>query len=138
MKLLTYVNYPGNCAEAFQYYEKHLGGKIVFQMTHGDAPERRPGTIPGWENAVLHARIDLGETMLLGADIPDAGPMRSAYLSIMADGIDDAERMFAALSDGGEVFMPIQETFFAVRFAQLRDKFGANWMIVTERPLPPR
>ena len=62
--------------------------------------------------------------------------MRSAYLSISVRSDTEAERIFSNLSDGGEVFMPIQETFFATRFAQLRDRFGINWMIVHERPMP--
>ena len=62
--------------------------------------------------------------------------MRSAYLSLNVRSDTEAERIFSNLSDGGEVFMPIQETFFATRFAQLRDRFGINWMIVHERPMP--
>jgi PhnB protein len=60
--------------------------------------------------------------------------MRSAYLSISADSDAEAERMFSALAEGGEIFMPMQETFFASRFGQLRDRFGVNWMILHERP----
>ena len=72
----------------------------------------------------------------MGADIPSAEPMRSAYLSLGVDSDAEAERMFEALSDGGKVFMPMQETFFATRFGQLRDRFGINWMILHERPVP--
>jgi PhnB protein len=64
--------------------------------------------------------------------------MRSAYLSLGVDSDSEAERIFAALADGGEVFMPLQETFFATRFGQLRDRWGINWMILHERPMPPR
>jgi PhnB protein len=64
--------------------------------------------------------------------------MRSAYLSLNVDSDAEAERIFAALSGGGEVFIPMQETFFASRFAQTRDRFGINWMIMHERPMPPR
>jgi PhnB protein len=136
MKLLTYVNYAGRCAEAFRFYEKHLGGKIVMMMTHGESPQPNPNVPADWKNAILHARIDLGETSLLGADIPNAEPMKSTYLSLMTDSIEDAERIYAVLSEGGQVFMPIQETFFAFRFGMLRDQFGANWMILKERPIP--
>jgi PhnB protein len=136
MKLLTYVNYAGRCAEAFRFYEKHLGGKIVMMMTHGESPQPNPNVPADWKNAILHARIDLGETSLLGADIPNAEPMKSTYLSLMTDSIEDAERIYAVLSEGGQVFMPIQETFFAFRFGMLRDQFGANWMILKERPMP--
>lgn len=119
MKLNTYVNFAGKCAEAFHFYEKHLGGKIGMMMTHGQAPDQSRVN-PEWKDAVLHARISIGDTDLMGADIPDAKPMRSAYLSLAVQSDAEAERIFAALSDGGEVFMPMQETFFATRFAQLR------------------
>jgi PhnB protein len=135
MKLFTYLNYAGNCQEAFRFYEQHLGGKIVMMMTHAQAPA--PTNVPAdWKDAVLHARIDMGETQLLGADIPGAQPVRSAYLTLVVDSIDEAERIYAVLSDGGQIFMPMAETFFAFRFAQLRDKFGASWMIIHERPMP--
>ena len=133
MKMNTYVNFAGKCAEAFRYYEKHLGGPIGMMMTHGQAPDQSR-VKPDWKDAVLHARVTIGGTELMGADIPSAEPMRSAYLSLGVESDAEAERVFAALSDGGEVFMPMQETFFATRFAQLRDRFGINWMIMHERP----
>jgi len=128
MKLYTYPNYGGNCQEAFRFYEQHLGGKITM-MTHGQGPNPDPN----WKNAILHARMNIGETELMGADIPGCQPVRSAYLSLIAGSIDEAERIYATLSDGGEIFMPMQETFFAFRFAQFRDKFGTSWKIVNER-----
>jgi PhnB protein len=134
MKLRTYVNYPGTCAEAFRYYEQHLGGRTVMMMTHGQAPGGSP-LGPEWKDAVLHAQLSIGDTELMGADIPKAQPMRSAYLSVSAESDAEAERIFAALAEGGEIFMPIQETFFATRFGQLRDRFGINWMILRERPM---
>jgi PhnB protein len=137
MKMLTYVNFPGKCAEAFRFYEKHVGGTIGMLMTHGQAPDQS-NVKPEWKDAVLHARISIGDTELMGADIPNAQPMRSAYLSLNVDSDSEAERISSALSGGGEVFMPMQETFFATRFAQLRDRFGINWMIIHERPTPPR
>ena len=91
---------------------------------------------PEWKDAILHARIDIGGTELLGADIPPERfqPMRSAYLSLSVDSIEEAERIYALLSDGGQIFMPIEETFFAFRFAMLRDQFGTSWMLLCERP----
>ncbi len=133
MKLYTYVNYAGKCQEAFRFYEQHLGGKITMMMTHSQEPNANDGP-PNWKDAILHARMNVGETVLMGADIPNAQPMRSAYLSLLVDSIAEAERIYAALSEGGEIFMPMQETFFAVRFAQLRDRFGTSWMILHERP----
>ena len=133
MTMTTYVNFAGNCAEAFHFYEKHLGGRIGMSMTHGEAPDQSRVN-PEWKNLVLHARISIGDTELMGADIPTAQPMRSAYLSLGVESEAEAERIFAALSDGGRVFMPMQETFFATRFAQLQDRFGINWMIIRDRP----
>jgi PhnB protein len=74
----------------------------------------------------------------MAADIPNAEPMRSAYLTLRMDSDTEAERVFSALCDGGRVFMPLQETFFASRFGQVQDRFGINWTILHERPSPPR
>jgi PhnB protein len=137
MKLNTYVNFAGKCAEAFRFYEQHLGGKIGMMMTHAQAPDQSH-VKPEWKDAVLHARISIGDMELMGADIPTAQPMRSAYLSLRVESDAEADRIFSKLSEGGEVFMPMQETFFATRFAQLRDRFGINWMIIHERPMPAR
>jgi PhnB protein len=137
MKMNTYVNFAGKCAEAFRFYETHLGAKIGMMMTHGQAPDQSKVN-PALKDAVLHARLSIAGTELLGADIPSALPMRSAYLSLSVESDAEAERIFAALSEGGEVFMPMQDTFFASRFGQLRDRFGLNWMILHERPMPPR
>ena len=135
MKLNTYVNFAGKCAEAFRFYEKHLVGKIGMVMTHGQSPDQSKVN-PEWKDAVLHARISIGDTELMGADIPNAQPMRSAYLSLSVQSDAEAERIFSALSESGEVFIPIQETFFATRFAQFRDRFGINWMVIHERTMP--
>jgi PhnB protein len=137
MKLNTYLNYGGNCKEAFQFYEKHLGGKITMMMTHGEQPNAAD-VPPDWKNAILHARMTLGGTDLLAADIPPDRfqPMRSAYLSLALDSIEEAERVYKLLSDGGEIFMPMEETFFAFRFAMLRDKFGTSWLLLNPRPMP--
>jgi len=135
MKLYTYLNYGGNCQEAFRFYEQHLGGKITMMMTHGQGPNPNAGP-PNWKEAILHARMNIGETELMGADIPGCQPMRSAYLTLIVSSIDEAERIYATLSNGGEIFMPMTETFFAFRFGQLRDKFGTSWMILHERPRP--
>ena len=132
MQLHTYLNYGGNCEDAFKFYEKHLGGKITMLMRHGDQPGGQ--TPPGWAGKVLHARMNLGGTELLGADIPSFQPIRSAYLSLTLDSDEDADRAFAVLSDGGEIFMPMQETFFASRFAMLRDQFGTSWMLLHPKP----
>jgi PhnB protein len=133
MTMNTYVNFAGNCADAFRFYEKHLGATIGMMMTHAQNPDQSRVS-PELKDAVLHGRLSIGGTELMGADIPGAEPMRSAYLSIRVGSDAEAERMFEALADAGQVFMPMQETFFASRFGQLRDRFGINWMILHERP----
>src|SRR5438477_11335011 len=110
MKLHTYLNVGGNCAEAFRFYEKHLGATMGMMMTHAQAPGGSPAG-PDWKDKVLHARITLGGTDLMGADIPQYQPMRSAYLSLSVEADAEAERIFSVLSEGGEIFMPMQETF---------------------------
>ena len=137
MTLNTYVNFAGRCAEAFRFYEKHLGGKVGMVMTRGELPDQTQ-VKPESKDAVVHARISIGETELMGSDVDGAQPMRSAYLSLSVQSDSEAERIFLALSDGGEVFLPMQETFFASRFAQLRDRFGINWMLTRERPISGR
>jgi PhnB protein len=137
MKLHTYLNYGGNCAEAFRFYEKHLGGKIIMMMKQGEQPG--PSEVPSdLKNAILHASMTIGETQLFASDVPPERfqPMRSVYLSLGFDSSDEAERVYALLSDGGEIFMPMQETFFAFRFGMLRDRFGTSWMILHARPMP--
>jgi len=136
MKLYTYLNYGGNCREAFEFYVEHLGGKLTSVTTHGEQPQSNE-VPPDWKNAVLHARMELGGTVLLAADIPPDRfqPMRSAYLSLLVDSTDEAERIYALLSQGGQIFMPMEETFFAHRFAMLRDRFGTSWMLLHERAL---
>lgn len=137
MRMNTYVNFRGNCAEAFRYYEKHLGAKIGMMMTHAQSLEQSRVS-PDWKDNVLHARIAIGDNELMAAVIPNAEPMRSAYLTLRMDNDMEAETVFSALCEGGQVLMPMQETFFASRFGRVRDRFGINWMIVRERPMPPR
>jgi PhnB protein len=139
MKLNPYLNYGGNCAEAFRFYEKHLGGKITTMMTQDQQPD--PKNIPpGWEKAVIYASITLGDSELMGNDVlgDRFQPIRSAYLSLSVDSTAEAERIHTLLADGGQIFMPMQETFFAFRFSMLRDKFGTSWMIIHQRPAPSK
>ncbi len=133
IKLNTYVNYKGNCREAFQFYEKHLGGKITMISTFKDLPDK--SQIPGenWEGKILHAQIEIGDGILMGADIPVAEPMRSSYITLSVADEGETERIYNLLSDGGQIFMKMEKTFFASKFAMLRDKFGTNWMILCEK-----
>ena len=132
MQLDVYVNYKGTCEEAFRFYEQHLGGKLVMLMRHREQPGPS-NTPPEWKEKVLHARLELGGAALSGADIPNAEPMRSAYLSLTVDSDAEAERIYGLLVDGGQIFMKLDQTFFASRFAMLRDRFGTSWMIMRRR-----
>ena len=135
MKLNTFVNYGGNCEEALKFYERHLGGRIIMLMRREGQPDQ-PMTWPGWEQSIQYAILQLGETQLMVSDVsPDRfQPMRSAYLTLTLDSAAEAERIWALLADDGKVSMPMEETFFADRFGQLRDKFGTNWMIMALKP----
>ncbi len=136
MSLRTYLNYGGNCADAFKFYETNLGAKINMLMTFDQMPG--PAQVPpGLAGKVLHASIDIAGTTVLASDVPADRfqPMRSVYLCLSVDSDAEAERIFKLLSENGEVFMPMQETFFASRFAQLRDRFGTSWMILHDKPM---
>ncbi len=132
MRLDIYLNYPGHCDEAFRFYEQHLGGTITGIMRHGEQPGQ--GDLPAeWNGKILHARIEIGGMVLMGADIPGSEPMRSAYLALRVESDEEAERLYALLSEGGQIFMKLEQTFFASRFAMLRDRFGTSWMLLHER-----
>jgi PhnB protein len=128
MRLDPYINYRGTCEEAFRFYEKHLGGRITSMARHSDMPN--PQIPAEWMTKVLHARIEIGNSVLMGADVPSAGAMRSAYLTITTDTEEEAERLYGVLGDGGEVFMKMEKTPFANRFAMMRDRFGTSWMLL--------
>jgi PhnB protein len=135
MKLNPFLNYGGNCEEALRFYEQHLGGKIVTIMRRADQPDQ-PITWPGWEQTVQFALLELGDGAIMASDVPPDAfqPMRSVYLTLTVGTPDEAERIWGVLTDGGEIYMPMEETFFALRFGQLRDRFGTSWMIMCQRP----
>jgi PhnB protein len=132
MKLYTQLNFGGNCEEAFRFYEKHLGGKITMMMNQSQAP----GATSGAGKAIIHAQMHIGGTVLLANDVPPSvfQKIRSVYIYLSADSPEEAERIHKLLAEGGEVYMPMQETFYATRFSQLRDRFGVSWSIIHELP----
>ena len=132
MRLDVYVNYRGVCEEAFRFYERHLGGRITGIALHAEQPN--PNLPAEWKEKVLHARIEIGGTVLMGADVPATEPMRSAYVTLTLDTAAEAERVYGLLGDSGQIFMKMEETFFASRFAMLRDRFGTSWMLLHEHP----
>lgn len=134
MRLYTHLNFGGNCEEAFRFYEKHLGGTVTMMMKGNELP---PGTLqPDCSpNAVVHARMNVAGVELMGNDVPSKAfqPVRSSYLYLAVDSAEAADKIYAVLAEGGKVGIPIVETFFASRFAQLRDRFGTLWTIIHER-----
>jgi PhnB protein len=133
MNLYTQLNFGGDCEAAFKYYEKHVGGRITTMMKASELP---PGTpVPGSPDAVIHAVLEVAGGELIGNDVPPDRfkPTRSSYLFLKVDSSKDAERIFKALAEGGEVTMKMEETFFATRFGQLRDKFGVLWTVLHQK-----
>ena len=103
MRLNTFLNFGGNCEQAFRFYEQHLGGEITMLMRRAEQPDQ-PVTWPGWEQSIQYAIMKIGETELMGADVPPERfqPMRSVYLSLTVNSADEAERIYTLLSDGGD------------------------------------
>jgi PhnB protein len=130
MQLNAYLNFSGQCAAAFKFYESCLGGKIAFMMTYGDSPLAAQ-TPPEQLDAILHATLHVGDAVLMGADAPPEHFQTPQGFSVTI-AIDDpleADRIFEALAENGTIRMPIQQTFWATRFGMLVDQFGIPWMI---------
>jgi len=130
MKINPYLNFNGNCAEAFTYYEKVLGGKIEMSSTFGAMPAEYPCP-PGWKDKILHISMSVGGDTLMGSDAPPDhyGKPDGFSVSLQIPEPAEATRVFEALSSGGSVQMPIQKTFWAKLFGMCVDKFGVPWMI---------
>jgi PhnB protein len=135
MQLNPYLNFNGQCEAAFKFYEKCLGGKIEMMMTHGNSP-MADQTPPDWRNKIMHARLVIGDKVLMGSDAPPQffEAPKGFSVSITVGSAAEADRVFNALSDKATVRMPIQETFWALRFGMLVDQFGIPWMVNCERP----
>jgi len=135
MQLNPYLSFNGDCEAAFKFYEQCLGAKIEFILTHAESPmaEKTP---PEWLGKILHARLTVDGQVLMGSDSPPGHyeKPQGAWVSLGIGKVADAERIFAALSENATVFMPLQETFWAARFALLADRFGTPWMINCEKP----
>ncbi len=134
MQLVPYLGFNGTCEEAFKFYAKCLGGKIVAMSRFESAPAEA-GMPAGLANLVMHARLLVGDAVLMGSDSPPDRyqPGGGFNVAIQVDTPAEAERIFAALSEGGTVQMPIEETFWATRFGMLIDRFGTPWMINCEK-----
>ena len=137
MKIHPYITYNGNCKTAFDYYVEKLGAKMLMCMTYAEAPPQpdQPGCQPTSSDKIMHARIQLGEGVIMGSDSPPERFQAPAgiFINFNTKDAKEAERAYAALSDKGQVFMPLGETFWAHRFAMLQDQFGIPWMINCEK-----
>jgi PhnB protein len=130
MKLSPRLSFNGQCREAIDFYERCLGGKIQFVLTYGDSPmaEQVP---PAWREKILHATLAIGPSILYAADAPPEKYLAPSgfQLTIGAADAAEAERIFGELSVGGTVQMPLQKTFWSIRFGVLVDRFGIPWEV---------
>jgi PhnB protein len=135
MELSTYLTFNGQCEAAFKFYEKCLGGKIEMMMTHAQSP--MADQVPAnWRDKVMHVRMRVGgDKVLMGSDAPPEHYEKPQGFSVSFSVAkpEEAEHVFKALSEGGTVRMPLQQTFWAVRFGTLVDKFGVPWMVNCEQ-----
>jgi PhnB protein len=131
MKLNPYLIFDGQCEAAFRFYEKCLGGRVEAMMPFRDSPACNEVPAEA-RDRIMHARLDIGDQALMGSDTTPQHPyegVRGIHVSINVDGPEEAERIWAALAEGGTVQMPLQQTFWAARFGMVVDRFGTPWMI---------
>jgi PhnB protein len=133
MQVQPYVFFDGRCEEAFEYYRRTLGAEQKMLLRFKDSPEpHQPGMVaPGSENKVMHMQFRIGETTILASDGRCGGQpnFQGFALSLTVKEVAEAERLFAALADGGKVQMPMNKTFFSPRFGMVIDRFGVFWMV---------
>ena len=130
MQLNSYLTFNGQCEAAFKFYEQCLGGTIGTMLTHGNSPVAKE--VPSeWHNKILHASLTVGDHVLMGADAPPDRYEKPQGFSVMLELKDatEADRVFQAFTEKGTVQMQLQETFWALRFGMLIDRFGIPWMI---------
>jgi PhnB protein len=134
MTVQAYLFFNGRCEEAINYYQRALGAKVEMLMRFKDAPDKPPpGMIPaGYDDKVMHSCLRIGDTAVMASDgcSQDKTSFQGFSLSITAGDEAQAERLFNALGDGGQVTMPLGKTFFAKRFGMVTDRFGVGWMVI--------
>jgi PhnB protein len=135
MQINPYLHYNGNCEEALKFYAEVLRGKVVAMATFGSSPMAEQ-TPPEFRQKIMHGRIDIGAQIIMGSDAPPDRFSRPQgfSVSINTDSPAEAERIFAALTQGGSVTMPLQQTFWAQRFGMGMDRFGIPWMVNCQNP----
>ena len=136
MPVTPYLFFDGRCEEALEFYKKALGAEVGMMMRFKESPEPPPpGQVPpGSENKIMHACLRINGAAVMASDGCAQGKPKFEGFSLSVDAKDEAEadRMFAALADGGQVQMPLAKTFFAKRFGMVADRFGMGWMIIVE------
>ena len=133
MKVEPYLFFNGRCEAALDFYQRVFGAEQTFLMRYKESPEAPPMPLPpGWEEKVMHASLQIGETMLMASDGcgSESTEFKGFSLSVAMPDAQTAERVFGALADGGEVTMPLGETFFSPCFGMLNDRFGVGWMVI--------
>ena len=137
MAVTPYLMFDGRCEEAIEFYKKALGAEVGMMMRFKEAPEKPPaGTLPpGSDNKIMHSCLSInGESVMASDGCAQGKPKFEGFsLSLKATNESQADHMFAALADGGEVRMPLGKTFFAKRFGMVADRFGVGWMILVEQ-----
>jgi PhnB protein len=136
MLVQPYLSFNGRCEEAIEFYRKAVGAEPVMVMRFKESPEPPPpGMVPpGSENKIMHASLRIGDSTVMATDGGCQGneTFQGFSLSLTASSEAEAERVFAALSEGGQVRMPLTKTFFSPRFGMLADRFGVAWMVIVE------
>jgi PhnB protein len=133
MQIQPYVNFNGRCQEAIDFYKRALGAEVQTVMHFKDCPEPQQGMVtPENKNKVMHAAFKVGDTTILASDGRCTGSptFQGISLTLNAKNEGEANRLFGALADGGQVQMPLAKTFFSPSFGMLADRFGVNWMVV--------
>ena len=126
-----YIAFAGNCQEAIEFYQKALGAELLFSQTWGESPHSQPGM----DDKIMHATIKIGDSAIMMCDTPDAATASSNIsLALGMNEVEKAKLMFDNLSEGANVTMPLDKTFWAEAFGMLTDKFGINWMINCDAP----
>lgn len=134
MIVQPYLFFDGHCDEALTFYKKAIGADVKMLMRFKDAPDKSMIT-PGVEDKVMHAQFQVGETTIMASDGRCTGNMKFQGFALTVAAKDEAEadKVFGALGEGGQVTMPLAKTFFSPRFGMLADKFGVNWMVLVMR-----
>jgi PhnB protein len=133
MPVQPYLFFNGRCDEAIEFYRKALGAKEVMRLRFKQAPDQNM-IPPGMGEKIMHARLDIGGTVIFLSDgmSPDPKGFEGFSLSLTVADEAEADRRFNALADGGKVQMPLDKTFFSPRFGAVADKFGVGWMVYVE------